>query len=73
MLKNEGLLASATIENSDNSADARKVIKAVRVPWSQWSYEDYAEIQALLRGLSELPGCCPIEWEVHAWLDASAR
>lgn len=73
MLKNEGLLASAKIENSDNSAAAKKVIKAVRAPWSQWSYENYAEIQALARDLSESSGCCPLDWEMHAWLDTSVR
>lgn len=73
MLKDEGLLASAQAESSSNSADAKKVIKAARVPWSQWSYEDYAEIQALVRNLSESSGRCPIEWEMRTWLDASAR
>ena len=73
MLENKGLLASAQAENPGNSADAKKVIKAAHVPWSQWSYKDYVEIQALVRGLSESSSRCPVEWEIRTWLDASAR
>lgn len=73
LFKNKELLASVRAENSGDSVDVKKAIEGAYVPWSQWSYEEYAEIQALVKGLSKLEGCCPIEWEMRAWLDAGAR
>lgn len=73
LLKDENLSTLMQTRGLANGADAKKVIKTAHAPWSQWSYEDYAEIQALVRSLSESSGRCPIEWEMRAWLDASAR